>query len=863
MKNLKALTVLVLCLSLLLSTTVTASAAQSVKAATLRLEKTQGTVTVTNASGTEKKATQNMKLLSGYTVSTGKASYAYISLDDSKAIKLDASSKVSVHKAGKKLEIKVVSGKVMFNVSAPLTSQESMTIRTSTMVTGVRGTAGWVETEGNTNSSVYLLEGSLNVQILGSGGSGTPVHLSSGQMLNSTTPSEGPSAGPVGGDGSSNQPTNFTVDNVPGFVGTEVAANPELQKRMEENGSPIDPNAVADGADDKLKQDESNADKQDQQIQQQEQQSTSDAQQNQNSNDTLFDNNSSEQGSIPTPGIGSGSGSGTVPEPEPKPEDPAPEDPTPEDPAPEDPTPEDPTPEPEPLIDPTVEEITEAFATHDTVSVTFTEPEVPEDGTDPVIPTISGLVIPAKKTLNVTSGMMTVAASEDNSDQSPLEINGTLNVNAGSMLFTSGTATNNGTLNVDADGMVFAEANVINAGTILNNGSLTLDSCTLTNQSGSTFTNRGSVSILEHSGDLIAELSNESGSTFLNDTDGIIMAGYASYNADGSIGEYYGGRITFKGYSAVNNGTISICGNNGFNGTATIAENAKLDNKGTIVIEGLYNYGTELIINDTLDNSGQILVGYGSLENKGTFNNNGTLGIEAGSFLTIDSSCRLNNYGTLTNEGTVTVSGSLNNEAPSSVDSSVCIINSGTLTINTGAELYNVSQITNSGTIENNGRIYEAVIKRTVTNGDEYVSSRFINDENGIIENFGTLEMGSYDDQLAEFTNYGQFTNDNTVSNGGHFTTAGKFTNNETFTLVKPGTLTINGNATNYGTININDGCTMTIVEGCTLTNNGKIENGGKISGEDLIIPPSEGDDGSTSEGGDSTTTEGSDGSAT
>ena len=102
MKKLKAISIFVLCFALLFSSTITASAAQSAKAATLRLEKTQGTVTVTNASGTNKKATQNMKLLSGYTVSTGKASYAYISLDDSKAIKLDASSKVSVHKAGKK-----------------------------------------------------------------------------------------------------------------------------------------------------------------------------------------------------------------------------------------------------------------------------------------------------------------------------------------------------------------------------------------------------------------------------------------------------------------------------------------------------------------------------------------------------------------------------------------------------------------------------------------------------------------------------------------------------------------------------------------------------------------------------------------
>ena len=252
MKLLKRIGALLLCLTLLSSMTLNAFAAtQSAKAATLRLEKTQGTVTVQNASGTAKKATQNMKLLSGYTVSTGKASYAYISLDETKAIKLDASSKVSVQKSGKKLEVKLVSGKVMFNVSAPLTSQESLTIRTSTMVTGVRGTAGWVETEDNTRSSVYLLEGSLTVQTLMDNGTHLTYDITAGQQLTADTTL----GGGTGDSGGSNQPTNFTEDDVPGFVATEVAENPELQKRMEEEGSPIDPNAVTEGAEEKLKQD--------------------------------------------------------------------------------------------------------------------------------------------------------------------------------------------------------------------------------------------------------------------------------------------------------------------------------------------------------------------------------------------------------------------------------------------------------------------------------------------------------------------------------------------------------------------------------------------------------------------------------
>ena len=257
----KAISIFALCFALLFSSTITASAAQSAKAATLRLEKTQGTVTVTNASGTSKKATQNMKLLSGYTVSTGKASYAYISLDSSKALKLDASSKVSIHKAGKKLEVKVVSGKVMFNVSAPLTSQESLTIRTSSMVTGVRGTAGWFESD-QTSSAVYLLEGSLDVY---STGRSKPTNITSGQQMTSqAAAAPGTSDTPATPDGSGStgetevpaevKVESFTTAEVPGFVAAAVAEDTSLQSRMQDKGSPIDAAAVASVAEEKLKQ---------------------------------------------------------------------------------------------------------------------------------------------------------------------------------------------------------------------------------------------------------------------------------------------------------------------------------------------------------------------------------------------------------------------------------------------------------------------------------------------------------------------------------------------------------------------------------------------------------------------------------
>ena len=109
---------ILMALLLLWSLALPAAAAET--ASTLRLEKTEGTVKVSNASGKSVSITEGMRLYSGYTIATEKNSYAYVSLDSTKAVKLDASSKVEVQKSGKKLELAVTAGKLFFNVSAPL-----------------------------------------------------------------------------------------------------------------------------------------------------------------------------------------------------------------------------------------------------------------------------------------------------------------------------------------------------------------------------------------------------------------------------------------------------------------------------------------------------------------------------------------------------------------------------------------------------------------------------------------------------------------------------------------------------------------------------------------------------------------------
>ena len=139
----KKILCLVLSLVLLLGLAMPASAAKA-KAATMRLQLAEGSVTIRDAAGIPVSYQANMRLYSGYTVATGDSSSAYILLDDSKAVKLDRNTTVLIKKSGRKLQVKLKAGQLIFNVAAPLDSGENLEIRTSSMVVGIRGSSGIV-----------------------------------------------------------------------------------------------------------------------------------------------------------------------------------------------------------------------------------------------------------------------------------------------------------------------------------------------------------------------------------------------------------------------------------------------------------------------------------------------------------------------------------------------------------------------------------------------------------------------------------------------------------------------------------------------------------------------------------------------
>lgn len=242
---------IVMTLVLLWGLTMPAAAAAAV-GTTLRLEKTEGTVTVESASGKSLSLRNGMRLYSGTKIKTSEGSYAYISLDSGKAVKLDASSESEVRKSGKKLELNLLSGELFFDVTVPLEKDESLNIRTSTMVTGVRGTSGYAVVYDCYHSEIVLLEGHLTVhKTLGSTG-GSMVEINGGEKA---------IAAPLREE--QNDQIQLTVESVkeesvPGFVAVEVKDDLNLQDRIDKN-SPLSVPKIIGDAQQRLEADEKQA----------------------------------------------------------------------------------------------------------------------------------------------------------------------------------------------------------------------------------------------------------------------------------------------------------------------------------------------------------------------------------------------------------------------------------------------------------------------------------------------------------------------------------------------------------------------------------------------------------------------------
>lgn len=374
--------------------TLTAAAAEMATAATLRLEKAEGTVKVANAAGKSVKLSDGMRLYSGYTISTQKNSYAYISLDSNKSVKLDASSKSEVLQSGKKLELKLHSGKLFFNVSAPVKSNESLNIRTSTMVTGVRGTSGWVEVTNRFTSRVNLLEGTLTV---------TSAEPATGQMRQAVITSGQTATATLKSSIEPGKQMTLTVGaleerKIPGFVAVEVENDPALQQRIKEKSPLSVPKIIGDAAG-RLEAEQKTAEEESKKLEE-----------NLKESGVITEKKTEPVFKAPTGGGGGGSSAPALTQ--------------------------------TTLDNPTTADLQAALANFDIVNVEKADPSELYKPDDPNY-VAAKYEVASGKTLNINSGTMFVGGGET------LTVDGTMNVAGGSSFENNGVTTINGTVNVD------------------------------------------------------------------------------------------------------------------------------------------------------------------------------------------------------------------------------------------------------------------------------------------------------------------------------------------------------------------------------------------------------------------------------
>lgn len=220
---------LLLALALWLTMAAPALAAENAIASSIQLSKTEGTVSATNSAGRSISLIKNLRLFSGYHVLTKADSYAWLNLDSAKLLKVDASSETEVRKSGKKLEVLLCSGNLFFNVTEPLDDDETLNIRTSTTLTGVRGTCGWVNVIDRRSTQVCILEGTVECVVSDAvSGESKSTTIRAGEVATFTVHPEEASA--LEGERCEIVTERCAVEDVPGYVLVELVEDEALCK---------------------------------------------------------------------------------------------------------------------------------------------------------------------------------------------------------------------------------------------------------------------------------------------------------------------------------------------------------------------------------------------------------------------------------------------------------------------------------------------------------------------------------------------------------------------------------------------------------------------------------------------------------
>ena len=154
---------LLLIIPIVLCLLISFSFAESYDASTMRLLRHDGTVQIYDVSGAPRFLLVNVRFASGEAMETGEDGTASVSLDDSKIVSLDKLSFVEFMQESDHIRLNLKKGTIFLDVSEKLDENAGLDIQTSTMIIGVRGTSGYVDSDENGNSVIYLTTGKVEV----------------------------------------------------------------------------------------------------------------------------------------------------------------------------------------------------------------------------------------------------------------------------------------------------------------------------------------------------------------------------------------------------------------------------------------------------------------------------------------------------------------------------------------------------------------------------------------------------------------------------------------------------------------------------------------------------------------------------
>ncbi len=134
-----------------------------ITAVTMRIQRLVGTVNLYNDAGTEQSLREKMRLGEGQTVTTAGQSLIMVSLDDTKMLTMEESSRADIKARGKKLMFDLVEGNLFFNVTEKLKENEEFEIHTSTMICGIRGTSAYIGKDLTGHDIIMVTDGVVHV----------------------------------------------------------------------------------------------------------------------------------------------------------------------------------------------------------------------------------------------------------------------------------------------------------------------------------------------------------------------------------------------------------------------------------------------------------------------------------------------------------------------------------------------------------------------------------------------------------------------------------------------------------------------------------------------------------------------------